>query len=345
MRIYVSCCLGILLLGLTIFNLAPRVSSARSFHVLKKYDIGGEGGWDYLTFDENSRRLFVTRGNRVSVLDAETGKLIGEIPDTVGVHGVAVANEFGRGFISCGRSNTVTIFDLKTLKPTAQVKTGQNPDAIIYDPASKRVFAFNGRSADATVIDAKDGSVVGTIALGGKPEFAVSDEAGKVFVNIEDKSEIVAIDARKLAVRNRWSVAPGDEPSGLTMDVKNRRLFAVCHNKLMVVVNADTGKVVTTLPIGEGVDGVVFDPKTKLAFSSNGEGTLTVVHEDAADKFSVVETVQTQRSARTLALDPKTHNIFLAAAKFGEPPAPTPNNPRPRPALVPNSFTILVVGQ
>ncbi|GAC1446758.1 MAG: hypothetical protein NVSMB56_08480 [Pyrinomonadaceae bacterium] len=334
-----------MLLVLIAFDVAPHVSSATSFHILKTYQIGGEGGWDYLTLDEKSRRLYVTRGNRVMVLDADTGKVVGEIADTSGVHGVAVANEFGRGFISCGRSNTVMIFDLKTLKTIAQVKAGQNPDAIIYDPATKRVFAFNGRSHDATVIDASKGDVVGTIALGGKPEFPVSDEAGEVFVNVEDKNEIVAIDARKLVVQSHWSLAPGDEPTGLTMDLTTRRLFAVCHNKLMVVVNADTGKTVTTLPIGEGVDGVVFDPKTKLVFSSNGEGTLTVVHEDAADKFSVVETVTTQRSARTLAFDPKTHNVFLAAAKFGESPVPTPNNPRPRPVIVPSSFTILVVGQ
>lgn len=319
--------------------------SSGGYHVMNKFAVGGEGGWDYLTTDEPSHRLYVTRGTRVMVIDTETGKVVGEIPNTEGVHGVAVAPELNRGFASCGRSGTVKVFDLKTFQSIADVKAGRNPDAIIYDPKTKRVFAFNGGSQDATAIDAKTNAVVGTIALGGKPEFAVSDDAGKVFVNIEDKSEIVAFDANKLTVLKRFSIAPGEEPSGLAIDRKHHRLFAGCSNKLMVVADAESGKVVATLPIGSGVDAVAFDDERRLAFSSNGEGTLTVIHEDAPAKFSVVENVPTQRSARTMALDERTHRVYLAAAEFGVAPRATPQNPRPRPPVAPNSFTILVVGR
>ena len=239
----------------------------------------------------------------------------------------------------------VTIFDLKTLKVLGQVKTGMNPDAIIYDPASRRVFAFNGRSADATAIDAASGTVAGTIALGGKPEFAAADGKGMVYVNIEDKNEVVAIDSKNLTAKAHWPLAPGEEPSGMAMDRKTRRLFIGCGNKKMIVMNADDGRVVADLPIGDGVDATAFDPDTKMAFSSNGEGTLTVVHEDSADKYSVVENAATQRGARTMALDPKTHTVYVATAQFGPPPAATPERPHPRPSIVPGSFVILVYGK
>jgi DNA-binding beta-propeller fold protein YncE len=314
-------------------------------HVIKKLELGGEGGWDYLTVDNAARRLYISRSTHVMVVDLETDKLVGDIPDTPGVHGIAVAPELNRGFISCGRANSATIFDLKTLQVLGQVKTGTNPDAILYDPASKRVFAFNGRSHDATVFDAASGKIDSTLALGGKPEFSRADGKGKVYVNIEDMSEVVEIDSRKLAVTRRFSLAPGEEPSGMGFDIEHHRIFSGCGNKLMTVLDTETGKVIATVPIGEGVDGSGFDLETGLAFSSNGEGTVTVVKESSPGKFEVAETVTTQRSARTMTIDPKTHNLYLPAAQFGPAPAPTPETPRPRPPIIKDSFVILVVGK
>jgi DNA-binding beta-propeller fold protein YncE len=320
-------------------------AGASGYHVAKKTVLGGDGGWDYLTVDAKARRIYISRGTHVMVVDADSAAVVGDIPGTNGVHGIAIASEMDKGFVSDGRDNNVTIFDPKTLKVLGTAPTGKNPDAIIYDPASKRVFTFNGSSKDATAIDAKTGTVAGTIPLGGKPEFAAADEKGHVFVNIEDTSEIVQFDSNKLTVENRWKIAPGEEPSGLAMDRKHRRLFSVCSNKLMVVVNADTGAVVTTLPIGQGTDAAGFDPETGFAFSSNGEGTLTVVHEDSADKYSVVDTVPTQVRARTMALDTKTHQVFLVTAEFGPPPAATAQQPRQRAPMVPGSFTLLTLSR
>jgi DNA-binding beta-propeller fold protein YncE len=322
---------------------APAADSG--YHLVNTYSIGGDGGWDYLTVDSSSRRLFISRATHVIVMDADSGKLLGDIPDTPGVHGIALAPELGRGFISNGREGTVTIFDLKTLATITKVKAGENPDAILYDPATKRVFAFNGRSHDATAIDAAKGTVLGTIKLEGKPEFAASDGKGEIFVNIEDKSQIDAIDPARLAVKASWPLAPCEEPSGLAIDRKKRRLFAGCSNKMMAVVDADSGKVIATPAIGEGVDANAFDPKTRLAFASCGEGVLTVVHEDAPTKFSVVQSVSTQPGARTMALDEKTHYVYLVTAKFGPPPAPTAYNPQPRRSILPNSFVVLVYGK
>ncbi len=319
--------------------------SSSGYRVLKKYEIGGEGRWDCVTVDPETHRLYVPRSTHVIVLDADSGETIGDIPDTEGVHGVALAPDQGRGFTSNGRANTVTIFDLKTLKVLGTVKTGENPDAILFDPFTKRVFTFNGRSKDATAFDAADGKVLGTIDLGGKPETGVSDGKGQVFVNIEDKSEIVRIDPKELKVTARWPIAPGEEPSGLALDAKNRRLFSVCGNEKMVVLDADSGKIVTTLPIGKGVDAAAFDPETGHAYSSNGDGTLTVVHEVDPAHFSVVQTVQTQRGARTMALDPKTHKIYLPTAQFETAATSAPTTGRARPNVVPNSFAILVVGK
>ena len=319
--------------------------TSSGYHLLKKIEVGGEGGWDYLFADSKSHRLYVSHATKVVVIDTETGNKIGEIADTKGVHGIAIADKLGRGFTSNGRDNSVTIFDLKTLKRLEDVKVGKNPDAIIYDEATRRVFAFNGGTSDATVIDAATGKVVGTIALGGKPEFAASSGKGMVFVNIEDKSEVVAIDARNLTAQEHWSIAPGEEPSGMAIDTKTHRLFIVCSNEKMIVLNADTGKVVADLAIGKGTDAAGFNPKTKLAFSSNGEGNLTIIHEDSADKFSIVESIPTQRGARTMALDTKTGRIYLPTAEFGETPAPTQERPNPRPSIVPNSFVILVFGK
>jgi DNA-binding beta-propeller fold protein YncE len=316
------------------------------YHLLKKIPVGGEGGWDYITMDSATRRLFISRGSKVVVLDVDSGKIAGEIPNTEGVHGIALAQEVGRGFTSNGRAGTVTIFDLKTLAVVGSAQAGTNPDAIVYDPASNRVFAMNGRSQNATAIDGATGKVAGTVALAGKPEFAAADGAGHVYVNIEDKNEMQQIDSQKLAVTSTWPLAPCDEPSGLAMDTEHRRLFAGCGNKLMAVVDANSGKVIATPAIGEGVDANGFDPGTGFAFASNGRSaTLTVVHEDSPDKFTVVEDVATQRGARTMALDPKTHEVYLVTADFGPPPAPTADNPHPRPSIVPSSFVVLVFGR
>lgn len=323
----------------------PAGASASGYHLLKKIEVGGEGGWDYLIVDGAARRLYVSHATRVMVFDADTFKSVGEIPDTPGVHGIAIASDLGRGFTSNGRDGSVTIFDLKTLKPLGNVKVGTNPDCIIYDSATHRVFAFNRGSSDVSAIDAKTGEVAGLVALGGHPEFAAADGKGMVYANLDDKSEVVALDSHKLEVKSRWPLDPGKGPSGMAMDLKTRRLFLVCGNKHMIVLNADSGKVVADLPIGSGVDAAGFDPKTKLAFSSNGEGTLTIVHEDSADKFTVVETVTTQRGARTMALDPKTQNVFLPTALYGPPPPATPERPNPRPTVVPGSFMILVFGK
>jgi DNA-binding beta-propeller fold protein YncE len=315
-------------------------------HVVKTFKLGGDGGWDYLEVDSDSHHLFISRATHVIVIDADSGKPVGDIPDTPGVHGIALAPEFGRGFTSNGKEGTVTIFDLKTLKPVSKVKdVGENPDAILYDPASQSVFTFNGRSHDSTAIEASTGKVIGKIPLDGKPEFAVSTGKGEIFVNIEDKSELTVIDPHTLKVKSTWPLAPCESPSGLAMDVKNRRLFAGCDNKMMAVVNADTGKVITTLPIGDGVDAGRFDPDNGFAYASCGEGVLTVVHEDSPDKFSVVQNVPTERGARTMALDKKTHNLFVVTANFGPRPAPTAQEPHPRPPILPNSFEVLVVGK
>jgi YVTN family beta-propeller protein len=315
------------------------------YHVIKTYKLGGEGGWDYLNLDSSSRRLYISRATHVIVIDADSGKPVGDIPDTPGVHGIALAPELGRGFVSNGREGTVTIFDIQTLKLIAKVKVGDNPDAILYDPATKRVFTFNGKSQDSTAIDAAKGTVLGTIKLEGKPEFAASDGKGMIFVNIEDKSQLDAIDPNKLEVKSRWPLAPCEEPSGLSMDRKNRRLFAGCDNKMMAVVDADTGKVLATPAIGDGVDATAFDEGTGLAFASCGEGVLTVVHEESPSRFTVVDNVKTQPGARTLALDEKTHQVFVVTANFGPPPAPTADNPHPRRTILPDTFVVLVVGK
>jgi DNA-binding beta-propeller fold protein YncE len=338
---------SILMLLVFFVSLFANVATAADsgYHIVNTFKIGGDGGWDYLTVDSSSRRLYISRATHVVVIDADSGKPIGDIPDTPGVHGIALAPELGRGFTSNGRENTVTIFDLQTLKPITKVKVGDIPDAILYDPATKRVFTFNGKSEDSTAIDAAKGTVLGTIKLQGRPEFAVSDGKGEIFVNIEDKSQLDAIDPNKLEVKSRWPLAPCKEPSGLSMDRKNRRLFSGCDNKMMAVVDADSGKVLATPAIGDGVDATAFDDGTGLAFASCGEGMLTVIREDSPSKFSVVENVKTQEGARTLALDQKTHQVFVVTAKFGPPPAPTAENPHPRRTILPDSFVVLGLGK
>lgn len=335
--------IGILSLSLAAVAVA---AAGPGYHVVKTYKLGGEGGWDYLTVDASARRFYISRGTHVMVLDADSGKNVGEIPDTPGVHGIALAPELGKGFVSNGREGTVTVFDIKTLAPIgSKIKVGENPDAILYEPATKRVFTFNGRSQDSTAIDAASGKVLGTIKLDGKPEFAASDAKGEVFVNIEDKSELTVIDPNKLEVKAKWPLAPCTEPSGLAIDRKNRRLFVGCDNKMMAVVDADSGKILATPAIGEGVDATAYDDESGLAFASCGEGVLTVVKEDSPQKFRVVENVKTEPGARTMALDMKTHNVFTVTAKFGPPPAATADNPHPRRTILPDTFEVLVLSK
>ena len=288
------------------------------YHIIKKIPIPGQGGWDYLIVDEAARRLYVSHGTQVEVLDVDSGTVVGKIPNTLGVHGIALAPELGRGFVSDGQTSTVTIFDLKSLQTIGQAPTGKKPDGIIYDSATSQVFAFNGGSNSATVISAADGKVAGTVDLGGGPEFAAADGKGYVFDNLEDESQIVQINSRKLAVEQRWPVAPCQSPSSMAMDIPNRRIFIGCRSKVMAVVDADSGKVITTAPIGDHVDATAFDADSRLIFNSNGEGTITVIHQDTPDKYSVVETVKTVARAKTMALDRKTHQLFLSTAEGGQ---------------------------
>ena len=319
---------------------AAPAPGASGYKVIKTVPLGGEGGWDYVYVDSGARRVYISHGTHTVVMDADKYTVLGDIPDTQGVHGIAVATELGRGFTSNGRADSVTIFDLKTFKPIGTVKTDANPDAIVYDSVSKRVFTFNGRGKNTTAINAADGTVAGTLALGGKPEFAVADGNGSIFVNNEDTSELIQIDSQRITETHRWPMAPCKSPSGLSMDTKNRRLYAVCDDKVSVVMNADTGKVVATPEIGQGPDASAFDPATNDFFASCGEGILTVVHEDSSDKYTVVEHVPTKRYARTMGLDTKTHNIFLPTAEF-DPPAPGER----RGKMKPDSFVIVVVGK
>jgi DNA-binding beta-propeller fold protein YncE len=328
----------------TMLVVAPVVQAqakAPGYHVIHRIAAGGEGGWDYLTIDTTSNRLFLSRGTHVMVVDLGRDSIIGDIPNTPGVHGIALAPELNRGFTSNGRDSSVTIFDYKTLAQISVVKIpGRNPDAILYDPATKRVFTFNGGTGNATVIDATNGNVVGTVDLGGKPETGVVNR-GRVYVNVEDKGEIVVFDAQTLAVYAHWALAPCEEPTGLAIDRVHQRLFAGCGNKVMAVVDTRTGKVVATPPVGAGVDASGFDPASQLVFTSNGEGSITVVHEDTPDKYTVVETVPTQRGARTMTVNPKTHRLYTVSADFGPAPAPTADRPRPRPPMIPGTFVVL----
>ncbi len=314
------------------------------YSIVKTHHLTGTGGWDYLSIDETTGRLFISHGTVVNVLDTKTGELVGTIPNTPGVHGIAFAPELNKGFISVGRDTSVTVFDLKTLAFIARIKvTGNNPDAIMFDPFSQRVFTFNGRSANATAIDAKTNQVVGTIAFEGKPEFPVSDLNGKIYVNIEDKSLISVINATTLKVEQSWSIAPGEEPSGLAFDNVTNRLFSVCSNKMIMIVDSQSGKVVTSLPIGDGCDGVKFDPELKRIYTSNGEGTMTIIQEVDANTFKVLETFPTQSGARTLAVDIKSHHIFLPTAEYLPAPEPTKENPRPRRPIKPDTFVVLEI--
>ncbi|MBV8571533.1 MAG: YncE family protein [Acidobacteriaceae bacterium] len=319
---------------------------AQNYKVSGSIQIGGTGGWDYLTADSENRRLYVSHGTEVVVVDLDSHKPVGHITGMSRIHGIAVADDLGTGFISDGGTNQVIFFNLKTLALEKKVKTGTHPDGIVYDPASKRVFSFNGGSNDATAIDVTTGEVAGTLKLGGRPEFPVSDGKGSLYANIEDKSEIVRIGSKGLSIEAHWPLAPCESPSGLAIDVQNRRLFSVCDNKMMAIVDADTGKIVATPAIGEGPDAAAYDPRTKLAFSSNGEsGTLTAVRQTGPNDYSVLGNVPTADGARTMALDEKTHKIYLATASFGPAAPASTSNPHPRPLILPGTFKILIVSE
>jgi YVTN family beta-propeller protein len=309
---------GMVLVALSLPLLAAPHPSKGGYEVTRKIEIPGQGGWDYLTVDDAARRLYVSHGTQVEVLDVDSGAIVGKIPNTLGVHGIAIAPELGRGFVSNGQSSTVRVFDLKTLKPIAEVTVGKKPDAIIYDPATSRVFAFNGGDNSASVIDASGAKVMGKIDLGGGPEFAVADGNGFVFNNLEDESQVLKIDSRQLTVEKRWPTSPCQSPSSMAMDKANRRLFIGCRSRVMAVMNADTGEVIITLPIGDHVDATAFDPETRLIFNSNGEGTISVVRQETPDKYSAVQTVKTVPRAKTMALDAKTHRLFLSTAEAGQ---------------------------
>lgn len=318
------------------------VAAPPQYKVVKHIALGGEGGWDYVTLDSAARRVYVSRGTRMMVVDADSGALLAEIADTPGVHGIALAPELNKGFISAGRANNVVVVDLKTLKATGTVAAGENPDAILYEPGTKRVFAFNGRSKNVTVIDAESLKVLATIAVAGKPEFAAYDGHGHVFVNNEDNGTLAVIDAKAMKVTSEWPMAPCERPTGLAMDRKKGRLYAGCSaNNVMAVMDAKNGKLLASVPIGAGCDGTEFDASSGLAFAANGrDGTVTVVGETAPGKFEAVETVATQASGRTIALDEKTHRLYIPAAKM-QPPAAAGQ----RPAMEPGSFELVVVGK
>ncbi|MFL5330888.1 MAG: YncE family protein [Gemmataceae bacterium] len=309
---------------------------APSYRLLKTVPVTGDGGWDYVAVDETARRVYVSHGTQVVVLDADTCEVKGQIGDGAGIHGIAIAQKLNRGFVSNGRSNLVNIFDLTTLKNLGTVPTGKNPDCIIFDGATGRVFAFNGRSENLTVIDAAEGKAVETIELGGQPEFAAADGAGHVFVNLEDKEEVLKLDARNLKVLERWPIAPAKTPVSMAIDAKNHRLFVGCRSKQMVIFNSDTGKVVSTVPIGGRVDASAYDPELHLIFSSCGDGTVSVIRQDSPDAYTALEPIKTKTGARTMGMDPKTHRLFLPCADF------KPAEGSARPAMVPGTFAVLV---
>ncbi len=339
---YLLGCIAVLFL----FPMTSPVCAQPGYHLIKKTVVGGEGGWDYLMVDSENRRLYLSHSTRVEILNVDNHEKIGTIPNLQGVHGIIVVPKSGRGITTNGRSNTVTIFDLKTSLPIAEVPTGKNPDAALYDKFSDRVFIFNHTGGSATALDIASGKVLGTVDLGGTGvEAGVSDEKGTIFVNLEDTHEVVSFDAKSLVVKAHWKLTPGEEPTGLALDRVTHRLFSACHNELMIILNSDNGKIVAQVPIGKRVDGAVFDPASRCAISSNGEGTITVVQEISPNEFKVAETVKTEVGARTITMDEKTHHIFLSTAQYGATPAATTENPNPRPSIVPGTFMVLELGK
>ena len=320
-------------------------SNGHTYHVVQQIPLGGDGRWDYVTLDTAGNRLFIARQTRVMVVDQVSEKLLGEIPGLDGAHGIALDYATGHGFATSGHDGQVLMFDLRTLRELGKARAADDADAILYDPASKHVFTFNGDAGSSTVIDPVTGKAIGSIALGGKPEFGVSAGDGMLYVDIEDRGEVAEIDAKAQRVTRRWSLAPCTEPTGLAIDRAHRRLFSGCRNQIMAISDANAGKVIGTVPIGGGVDGDAFDSATRLAFASNGEGTLTVVHEDDPASFRMIASVPTSRGARTMALDPRTHRIFTVTADLGPTPTPTSEQPHPRHTILPDSFVVLVLGK
>jgi YVTN family beta-propeller protein len=310
--------------------------------VVSRLPLGGDGGWDYLTADAANHLLYLSRADHVAVIDTASGKAVGEIGDTPGVHGIALAPELGRGFISAGKANQVKVFDLNSRKVLASIDVGSKPDAILYEPLSQRVFSFNGHSSDASVIDAKTNTVIATIALGGAPEFARTDGQGRIYVNLEDKNQLVSLDAKNAKLLSRWPLPSCDGPTGLALDAEHRRSFSVCANAVMTILDVDSGKLVTSLPIGKGVDGADFDAKSQMVFSANGEGTLTIVHETDPDHFQTVQTLTTQAGARTVVIDSASHRIYLPTASFG-PVQPSLLDAHPKAPILPGTFVVLAV--
>jgi YVTN family beta-propeller protein len=338
-------CSAVLLLG----GLALANPPEGGYHLLKKYDLGAAPGgkeyWDYITFDASTRRLYISHNTEVKVVDADTSTVVGSIPDLKRVHGIALVLDLGRGFISDGGADEAVVFDLKTLKVTGHIKTGGNPDCIIYDSASKHVFTMNGKSNDASVIDPATGTVVATIPMGGRPEYAVADGKGMIYDNLEDKNEVVALDSRTNMVTAHWPIAPAEEATAMDMDVAHHRLFIGGRNKVLAIMDSNNGKIIQTFPIGAGVDTNIYEPETGLLFTAVREGALHIFHEDTPDKFSVVETVKTEFGARNMALDPKTHKLFIDTADFAPAPAPTSEQPKPQPSPVSGTFRLLVYGR
>ena len=318
-------------------------AQAQAYHVANTFVLGGDGGWDYLSLDTQGNRLFIARQDRVMVVNPETGALLGQVLGLDRAHGVAFDYAAGHGFVTSGADSTVTMFDLKTLKVLARTVAAVDDDGILYDPATKHIFTMNGDAGSASVLDGLTGRLLGSVALGGKPEFGVSADNGKVYINLEDKNEVVEVDARAMRVTRHWSIAPCEGPSGLAIDRHTQRLFSGCRSGVMAISDARAGKLVTTVPIGRGVDACRFDPSSRLAFASNGDGTLTVIHEDSPTKFSVVSNVTTKRGARTMELNERTHQLYTVTADFGPAPAPTAEEPRPRPPILPGTFALMVL--
>ena len=346
LRRFTTSAFAVLIVALTLATAATG-----GYHLIAKYSFGAAEGstreyFDYITVDSSARRVYLSRGTEIKVIDADTGRLIGNITGLKQDHGVAIAQEFGRGFITDGAQGKVIIFDLKTLKVIGESKAGNDADSVVYDPAAKRVFAQNGDPHSSTVIDAKSGTVVGTIELGGAPEFAVADGKGTVYVNLEDKNEVIAIDSRTLTIKSHWPVAPAGRPTALAMDIMHRRLFSAGRNpQMLVVMDADGGKVIQSFPISAGVDAAAYEPETGRIFASTREGMIHIFHQDSPDKFSEIETVKTEFGAKTMGLDTKTHNLFVDTAEFGPPATPTADRPRPQQRAVPGTFHVLVYGR
>jgi DNA-binding beta-propeller fold protein YncE len=330
--------------GAAALLLTTAAHAGPKYRIVQTLRLPGEGGWDDMAFETGGQRLFIAHGTRVDVIDTQLLARVGEIPDTPGVHGIALATDLGRGYISAGAAGTIVVFDLKTLARLKDIKaTGENPDAIVYDAPTRRVFSFNGRGRNATVIDALSNAVIGTITLDAKPEFARSDGRGHLYVNLEDKSSIAVIDTHALTVLSVWPIAGCEEPSGLAIDTTRERLFPVCDNHVMAVVDARTGKVLGSAPIGEGVDGAGYDPALRLAFASCGGGVLTAVSVGAGGAAQVAQSLKTERGARTMTLDEASHRIFLVTADFGPQPPASPEHPHPRPSILPGTFRLLVI--